>query len=139
MRASSPVLDTDSRCVFAWPIGCGASAVGLMTKSAGVWPGPVALYTMVCPSGMNRALVIGRRSKVLASKLAAAAGARAGTSSHVTIDPRAMPATAAAPISSGRIERRASGTTSAGATSAASAVLVGADSASRANAMSLAD
>ena len=43
MTASSPVLETESRCAFDSPSGCGASAVGLMTKSSGDDPLGVAL------------------------------------------------------------------------------------------------
>ena len=75
MTASSPVLDTESKWAFDCPSGWGASAAGLMMKSSGDDPRGVALYTIVRPSGMNRALVIGSLSKVRASKLTTLDGA----------------------------------------------------------------
>ena len=134
MSASSPVLDTDSRWAFDTPSDCGASAVGLMMKSCGDDPRGVALYTIVRPSGMNLALVIGSRSNVRASKLTTPDGG--GASRRVAITPMARPPATAAATASGSHQRRARvasmavGVPDAGDES---------DIASNANAMSLED
>ena len=125
------MLDTESKCAFPSPSGCGASALGLMTKSSGDDPRVVALYTMVWPSGMNRALVIGSRSNVRASKLTAPDGR--GAACRVAIAPRTTPPATAAPIASGRHQCRT------GVPSKPVVATVDTDIASSANAMSLAD
>ncbi len=108
MTASSPVLDIESKWAFDSPSGCGASAVGLMTKSSGDDPRAVALYTIVRPSGMNRALVIGSRSNVRASKVTTPVGVGAGWR-HAIAPMARPPATPAATASGSHQRRRAVG------------------------------
>src|SRR5579864_2208059 len=63
--ASSPVDDTDSRCVEGWPSGCGVSVFARLMYSAGTLPACAALKTRLSPSGMKRALEMNIGSKVL--------------------------------------------------------------------------